>query len=108
MLILCQFSQNKWLIHYIVGGDIMKVEILYDEYSNKIDTAKLMFGEDIEQQLIKLEVMKTVEGEEDAQTTIDIVKLTSIDKNTIEIENELNKEDLRVLLTLLRNLLNQL
>ena len=87
----------------------MKVEILYDEYSNKIDTAKLIFGEDIEQQLIKLEVLEKVEGEEEeTQTTIDIVKLTSIDKNTMEIENELNKEDLRVLLTLLRNLLNQL
>lgn len=86
----------------------MKVEVLYDKYNNKVNTAKLIFGEDIEQQLIKLEVLEKVEGEEEAQTTIDIVKLTSIDKNTIEIENELNKEDLRVFLTLLRNLLNQL
>ena len=86
----------------------MKVEVLYDEYSNKVNMAKLIFGEDIEQQLIKLEVLEKVEGEEEAQTTIDIVKLTSIDKNIIEIENELNKEDLRVFLTLLRNLLSQL
>jgi len=102
------FSKKGWLVHYIVGGGIMKVEVLYDEYSNKVNMAKLIFGEDIEQQLIKLEVLEKVEGEEEAQTTIDIVKLTSIDKNIIEIENELNKEDLRVFLTLLRNLLSQL
>lgn len=87
----------------------MKVEILYDEYNTKIEKATLLFGEDVDQQLTELDVLKKVEGEDENQITVDVVKLTSIDSDSMQqIENELSKDDLRVFMTLLRNLLSQL
>ena len=90
----------------------MKVEVLYDKYNNKIEKAKLIFGDEpIDQQFIELQVSENITeiGEEDIEQIITkVVKFKSIDTNNAEVENELNKEDLRVFLTLLRNLLNQL
>lgn len=84
----------------------MKVEILYDQYNTKIEKATLLFGEDVEQQLIELKVVEKTEDE--SQIITEVIKLTSVDINSIEIENELSRDDLRVFMTLLRNLLSQL
>lgn len=79
----------------------MQVNVLYDEYTNKINKATLLFENDKE---MELEIIKEVEiVDEGEEKLTDKIKITSTD-----IENEINKEDLRTLMNLIRNLLNQL
>lgn len=93
----------------------MQVNVLYDKYNTKIEKATLLFGDTPEtEQSINLEIIQEIEeilDEEDVvlETIItDKVKITNIDSNSIEIENKMDKEELRAFLTLIRNLLVQL
>lgn len=87
----------------------MKVNILYDEYSTKIKKATLLFGDTPEtEQAINLEVIQENIGESENELLVNKVKITSIDSNSIEIQNQMNKEELRTFLTLIRNLLTQM
>ena len=87
----------------------MKVNILYDKYNTKIQEADIIFENSPDTtQSIKLEVIQKDIGIEDVEEFIDHIEITSIDSDSIEIVNEMNKDDLRVFLSVVRNLLTQM
>ena len=87
----------------------MKVKVLYDKYNTKIEKAILLFGNTPEtEQSISLEVIEEDIGEGEEIALINKIKFTSIDSDSIEISNIMGKEDLRVIMSLLRNLLAQI
>jgi hypothetical protein len=87
----------------------MKVNVLYDKYNTKIDKATVLFG-DIpeEEKSIDLEIIETNTGTEELPVLVETIKLTTIDSNSVEISNEMDKEELRTFFNIIKNLLSQM
>ena len=87
----------------------MKVNVLYDKYNTKIDKATVLFG-DIpeEEKSIDLEIIETNTGTEELPVFVETIKLTTIDSNSTEISNEMDKEELRTFFNIIKNLLSQM
>lgn len=82
----------------------MKVNILYDKYSTKINKATILFSND---KSLELEVAEGEIGDLDNPETVEIIKLNTIDDG-IEIENKMSKESLRTFSNVIRSLLAQM
>lgn len=87
----------------------MKVNVLYDKYNTKIEKATLLFGDTPEtEQVINLEVIQKDIGDIENEIISNEIRITSADASGIEIENEMNKDELRTFMSLIRELLIQI
>lgn len=87
----------------------MKVNVLYDQYNTKIEKATVLFGETPEtKQSIDMEIIGKDTGTEELPNIVEVIKLTSVDSNSIEIGNEMNKDEFRIFFNVLKNLLVQM
>ena len=87
----------------------MKVEVIYDRYNTKIDRADLIFTDALDvKSKISLQTFLHTEMVGDVEVATEKVKITSVDGELVQIENDLDKDDLRVLMSIMRNLLSQI
>ena len=80
----------------------MKVNILYDKYSTKINKATILFSND---KSLELEVAEGEIGDLDNPETVNYQ--AKHDRDGIEIENKMNKKSLRTF-NVIRSLLAQM